>query len=364
MTRHPSIALGVVLLASALAPATSLAATCELTSSGWLRPLGDHPLCEASAAITVGCSPDSSQVCVWVADNEDETKLFEYAVSPDGTLERTARWAVPLGDAEVGDAEALALDGDDVIVVGSHSRKGDCSRAKKRLRISRVSSAGGTVTATPLVKSGEDPWAARLASCEQDLVRADATAAELAKQVCAAIQAAEKAHPSGAPACGVDAFNVEGAVMLPGDGGVRRLWLGLRGPLVGGRDVSGQAILLRVAKLDASDGGLSFDGVALLDLRGHGVRELTLDGEWVWGIAGSVADSDQPSRLFRFPAAALTSGAVVTGVDFLNQTVPPSSEGLVVQSCARRAIVLVDGNTVKTEQRCAPGAQQLVLPLP
>ncbi len=333
---------------------------------GWLLPLDGYPLCEASAALVVPCSTDPGRSCVWIADNEDAGELFEYARDTRGVLEKTAPWTIHLEGAEVGDAEALARSGDSALVFGSHSLRSDCTRAKKRLRVARVPlGAGPRPKATLIARSGERDWAARLVDCTTELVRVagDGAPAELARRVCAAIRAAEDAAvaASSKETCPGDAFNIEGAASIPaardGGGTESRVWVGLRGPLV-----DGKAVLLRVAPLDASDGRLTFDGVALIDLRGHGIRELAVDGGWLWGISGTVRDSAEPSRLFRIALSAIESGVTLWDAQILNQTLPPSAEGLVLEPGARRALVLVDGGT-DAARRCDPVAQQLLLPL-
>lgn len=335
--------------------------------TGWLLPLDGYPLCEASAALAVPCSSDPERSCVWIADNEDAGQIFEYARDARGLLEKSPTWTIRLEGAAVGDAEALARSGDSVLVFGSHSRRSDCTRAKKRLRVARVPlGAGPRPEATLVARSGEGDWASRLADCTSELlpVAGDGAPADLARRVCAAIRAAEEAADaaSGKEDCPGEAFNIEGAASIPAprDGGGResRVWLGLRGPLV-----DGKAVLLRVAPLDASSGRLAFDGVALLDLRGHGIRELAPDGGWLWGISGTVRDSTEPSRLFRVALASIENGATLWDAQFSNQTLPPSAEGLVLEPGARRALVVVDGGTDDEARRCDPVAQQLLLPV-
>ena len=43
---------------------------------------------------------------------------------------------------------------------------------------------------------------------------------------------------------------------------------------------------------------------------------------------------------------------------------PPSAEGLLIQSAAKRAIVLVDGDKGEVKGHCATAAQQLTVTLP
>ncbi len=64
-------------------------------------------------------------------------------------------------------------------------------------------------------------------------------------------------------------------------------------------------------------------------------------------------------------ADALKSGAAITGVEFVKGgELPSCAEGLVIQSAATRAIVLVDGDKGKVKGHCATAAQQLTVTLP
>jgi hypothetical protein len=69
--------------------------------------------------------------------------------------------------------------------------------------------------------------------------------------------------------------------------------------------------------------------------------------------------------VWRVKAAALTSGAAITDVEFVQGgDLPPSAEGLVIQSAAKRAIVLVDGDKGDVKGHCATPSQQLTVTLP
>ena len=189
----------------------------------------------------------------------------------------------------------------------------------------------------------------------------------LRKDVCDAIIKAENAaekfvkdHPDSKK-CPETPFNVEGAASVAAIDGARRTWLGLRAPLV-----HGKAVLLRLATLGgASEKRIRFDGIALVDLAGKGIRELTTAGGSLWGIAGSVPDSDTDKGfLWRVAESALQSGATIMGPDKIGEPLPPTSEGLVVQPEARRAIILVDGGLNDDAGECAPVPGQLTVKLP
>ena len=83
------------------------------------------------------------------------------------------------------------------------------------------------------------------------------------------------------------------------------------------------------------------------------------------GIAGTVLDSEtEPSLLWKVDQSALRNGATITGVELVNDALPPTSEGLVVQTGAKRAIVLVDGGLDEDNHTCKPPAGQLTITLP
>jgi hypothetical protein len=70
--------------------------------------------------------------------------------------------------------------------------------------------------------------------------------------------------------------------------------------------------LLQLRDLDA----YKFDGAAVLDLDGCGVRDLAMAGDgWVWLIAGPPqdlrADDAEPFQLRRFPATDLRRDAII-----------------------------------------------------
>lgn len=356
MRKMPRFVFALITCALSLVVGSVHAEECGRATTGWLLPLGKYPLCEASAAIELPCPKHPDETCLWVADNESKKDLFQFRATSK-SLQGAEQQPIPLGDP-LEDAEALARSGDEVYVIGSHGRKSKCGREESRQRIVRVSTdASGNATSAVVAKAGEKEWSDRLAACATDLLRVAAADAPLAAQVCDAIAKAEKSADASPPSC-VDVFNIEGAAMLSdAKDGKPRLWVGLRAPLV-----DGKAILLRVASLEPSGEPVSFDGVALLELRGRGIRELTLAGDRVFGIAGSVEDSEKPSFLFRLPASDVVSGALVTDVQMSSRPLPPSAEGLVIEGCDR-ALIVVDGNKDKDAKRCAPGAQQLVVPL-
>jgi hypothetical protein len=328
--------------------------------------LDRYPVCEASAAITVPCADDPRANCIWVGDNEHEDTVFEYTANLKGKLLATQRFEIPLGDAEVGDIEVLVQDETGLLVIGSHSRKRDCTKDTKHDRVA-VARVQRDPLRAELVASGQG-WEDHLTKCESTWITLEDTqpgarTSRLRTDFCAVITATEKAADTVAgdvSQCVGDGMNVEGAVAVPDARTTSRIWLGLRAPLVNNR-----AVLLRVAPPGAATQPLTFDDIATIDLGGKGIRELTISNGWIWGIAGCILDCSEPSRLWRVKADALMSGATITSVEFVKGgKLPASAEGLVIQSAAKRAIVLVDGDKGEERGHCATRAEQFTVPLP
>lgn len=350
--RHHALARSVVVL-TLLSPAAAGAAA----ASGKAVALDRYPVCEPSAALAVPCSNGSGATCAWVGDNEQSAALFQYTIDDDGRLAPAEPFEISLGDAKVGDIEALASDAGGVLAIGSHSRKSSCASDQERVAIARL--AGDPVQATPIV--GAAGFDDRKNACETRwLVLGDdapPAARSLRRDFCAAIAAAERdARPGDPSSCAGATLNIEGAVSVPDASGTERLWIGLRAPLV-----QGLGVLLRTTPVKPGSKRLGFDGIALVDLRGKGVRELTRSGGFVWGIAGSAADSEDESLLFRIRTERLASGNVIGDTQLVGGALPPTAEGLIVQPEAHRAIVLLDGDLGKAAGSCKKKPQQLTV---
>ena len=353
---------GAVLVVGAASPVAG--APAAVVSSRVDLP--QYPVCEASAAIEMPCLGDAAKTCVWVGDNEQTDALFEYDIDATGRLTPSAHWKIALGGAEVGDIEALARDGDGVLAIGSHGRSNGGEAKEKRARIAHI--AGNPPSAT--LVAGAEEWVKNLEDCDKWIAIAvgdyDEPARVLRDAACQTIVAAEheaekfakKNH--GKKGCPATPLNVEGAVSVPASYGPPRIWLGLRAPTV-----AGKALLLRMAPLAGGKKRISFDGIAAIDLGGKAIRELTTSDGSLWGIAGAVLDSDtEPSRLWKIDQSLLHNGATITAVEFVSDALPPTSEGLVIQTGAKRAIVLADGDLGKDGGTCATAAGQLTVALP
>jgi len=332
-------------------------------------PLPEFPVCEASAIVGQPCTAAGKTRCVLVGDNEEEETLFEYTLGPSGLASKSPPWKRKLAD-EVEDIEALTLLDGDVIVVGSHGRQKDCTRDEERLRILRArSGSGARLTSVAKIRLEDtERWSERLGACAKELIRLpDGASAEqiaLRDGVCRAIAEAEaaagekelpKSDEAGRAKCAAT-FNVEGALVIADDAGKGRLWLGLRAPLF-----EKQAILLRVADLASSDEGIRFDGVATIDLGGLGIRDLATDVDWIYGIAGTMADGDS-STLWRAAATDLKSGGRITSALTFVNDLPGGAEGLFVQTPPGQALIVIDGE--KNGTSCIEPARQVVTGVP
>lgn len=284
------------------------------------RSLAPRPLCEASAALPAPGNDD----LVLVADNERDEQLYAFEID-GGELAADEVWQMPVRQRP-NDVEALARLGQEIVVVGSHSRNSSCEVRENRQRLRRLSlRQDRTLQETGFLDSAQ-AWRRAMenggARCVATLFVQPAPA--LAAQVCEAFVAAEREASS--QSCKV--FNLEGAFGTA-DG---RLWLGLRSPLV-----RGNAVLLRLVPGFAE---LRFDSIALLSLEGRGIRELALAGDQLFGLAGPPLDVDEPFLLFRVAASAVP-GNGEPAVEILRRDLLTSSEGLLVRG--QRAFVLIDG---------------------
>lgn len=326
-------------------------------------PLGKPPVCEPSAAIAVPCTDDAGATCVWVADNERDEELFQYRVGTGGTLEPAPNFVLEPKGFDVGDVEALAAAKDGVLAFGSHSRKSDCTDDHGRAALALVSRDGAKAEGL----SGKKGFEERFVDCAKWLALEPGAKPEevaLRDRFCTIVRAEERianVFEGDKKGCPGSAFNIEGAVSVE-QGGRLRTWVGLRAPLV-----DGSAVLLRVADPPApkKKRRMHFDGIATIALGERGIRELSLAGDVIWGIAGCVPDCKTKSRLWRLSAAKLASGAKIAAADagvveFVE--LPPSAEGLVVQAAEKRAIVLIDGDKGEDEASCGdPKPGQLTI---
>lgn len=299
-------------------------------------------LCEPSGVFAL---PDGRLV---VVDDEDQRQAWVLTLGPAGVESRT-----PMAIPRTKDLEAVAGVGDTVLIMGSHSRRGDatCSIDGRRMRAVRGQVVGATLSAPQRMSllGGDDDALSKKAlakSRESLLAHCDANNAAL----CAAIAQAEAAASGDKDACG-HALNIEGASVIGG-----RVWLGLRAPRMGQ-----DAVLVRLAGDLQTMTALVFDGHARLDLNGRGVRGLTADATHVYGIAGPVGDADSGTfELFRAPIAALKPGARV--VPQIVGGLPVKAEGIAVRGDT--LVILTDGEAASAGGACPTPGRLLIVDKP
>ena len=325
---------------------TLLATACDL-SADQARPLR-YPVCEPSAALAVPCIGEPGQ-CLLVADNETADAVFLYPLGK-AQLDVDDVQMIELGKGGPNDIESMVrLDDKTLLLLGSHSRDGACAIKDKRRRLMLVRDWGqGPVLETSRSQTSELSAAALLGS--------QAAASPVLKAVGEAIDQAEAkadraAKTKDESACeAASAFNIEGAVAIPGATGDAKVWIGLRSPLV---SYAGKtwAALLRLERPDV----LGFDQAMLLDLGGRGVRELTLAGDWLWGIAGGPGDAENNFVLWKVKLGDLQPDAQLHPQ--ILRPLPNSSEGLAF--VGGQAMVLIDGDRGKDKSKAScnePGA--------
>lgn len=329
----------------------SLPAAAELPASEPSQDLGPfdvqvleaESLCEASAVISAPWNED----LVLIADNEVAKQLYVFEIEGGGLVSGKP-WPMPEPKKDrPDDIEALTLLGGDLVVVGSHSRNKKCDTKEDRHRLRRLAvRSDGTLEAKGSTIDSKAAWYDTFkTNGDGETAASTGRGACLSRfftsppppgadKVCDALVAAEE--NDSADACEV--FNIEGAVRAEGD----RLWVGLRAPVVEDR-----AILLRLTEGFEE---LRFDRVTtFLDLKGSRIRDLTLVGESLYGLAGPLTDDPAPFVLFRVNASDAFGGGVVE-VETKGRDLVDRSEGLLIKD--GRAYVVIDGD--KPEEKGGP----------
>jgi hypothetical protein len=286
-----------------------------------------------------------------VGDNEVHDRLFVFGRVGDRLEPLPIQPSLGLEPSEAPrDIEALALVGEDLVIVGSHSRGRTCAAGDKRKRRRILRVRVGAETLEPLARvSGRDAIEAlqrpdaTVETCLSELFVTPPPA--LAREVCASLLAAERqARPARC-----ETLNIEGAIGVESRQG-DRLWLGLRSPLV-----ERKAALLRLADPTLT---LRFDAVSLVDLGGLGIRALARSNGQLYGIAGDSIDTgrsqlwmgDLPSPGVRLPVKTL-------------HALPAGAEGLAMSPTGDRALVVIDGEALGDDPtRCATPAMQIEVP--
>ena len=313
--------------------------------------LGKYPVCEPSAAVKVTC-PESGKSCLLVGDNEQKKAVFLYPVSSN-RLDSKGQTQLAL-EKKISDIEAIAkLDDNKVLIFGSHSRNSKCKVKQNRQRFlqAKVLKEGletiGEPIQSPQIDSkilfnGLDIENNKILSAVSNAIDNAETAANQAEGDKTACQEA-------------NAFNAEGAVTLADSSSTPRVWIGLRSPLVS-LEGKNYAILMQMARLD----NYQFDGAALLDLQGRGIRELSFDHNLIWGIAGGPKDGQDNFVLWKLSAGSVKPNAILKPE--IVRELPLSSEGLALID--ETIYVLIDGDSGDSETQCEVQGKFVKFPVP
>ncbi|NAZ83392.1 DUF3616 domain-containing protein [Kineococcus sp. R8] len=271
---------------------------------------------------------------LWVAGDETATVERLSAHTRDGvvtgygdqvTVALADLVALPAPGDEEADVEGLARQGPWLWAIGSHSlkrkkvRPGD-SPAKARKRLGKVVREANRYV---LVRMPVDP-ATGLPVRELELDGETLTAAVLgAHDDALTDHLADEPllAPFGRIPSKDNGIDVEG-VAVHSTGGVDRLYVGFRGPVL-----RGWAVVVEVRPVTHPDDPHRlqlgrFDGgerhrLHLLDLRGLGVRDLCPDGDDLLVLAGPSMGLSGPVRVHRWTGAGVTDAAEVVGADEL-----------------------------------------------
>lgn len=304
---------------------------CKKTESK--NTLGKFPLCEPSAAVSITCPDDHSKACILVGDNEIKNKLFYFPIKSE-KLETKKQMVLPLDGFEIQDIESITQsDKNNFLIFGSHSRNKKCKIKKSRLRFAyvRISENGLKLNKFVQTKSIKS---INLFDSIQD---SNNPFLEKVKTVIDNSEiAANKSEGNEEECKKVNSFNIEGSIYIQDN-----YWIGLRSPLVEWKGKK-YAILLKLRNLDK----LNFDATILLDLEGRGIRELSTNGVFMYGIAGGPEDGKNNFVLWKLPLSSLKKNAILKPTILKN--LPKSSEGLAFHNST--IFILIDGD--KGKNRC------------
>jgi hypothetical protein len=134
----------------------------------------------------------------------------------------------------------------------------------------------------------------------------------------------------------------------------------IESPEIKAKDLFGEVDLARNLRMVSLD-KYRFDGAAFLRIEeGRGIRELTMDKNWIWGIAGGPEDDKDNFVLWRIPRDALKPNATLRPE--IIRSLPASSEGLAIVE--ETAYVLIDGNRGDGSKGCKVSGQYVQCNLP
>ncbi len=332
---------------------------CLLSSLLWMaqaaaeipRTLGKYPVCEPSAVVQIPC-PNSNGDCLLVGDNETKKSLFLYPIN-SGKLEATAQKQFKLGGAEIGDIEAITELGDNqVLIFGSYSRNSKCEISKNRQRFLQAQVLNDSIK--PISNAIQTDKINSQILFTPEALKTNKILQAVAQAIDEAEKSADLAQEDKEACQKANAFNAEGAVAVPQGGVEPEVWLGLRSPLIS-LEGKAWATLLKMKNLNQ----YQFEQVVLLDLEGRGVRELTKEGNSIWGIAGGPEDEKDNFVLWKLPIGKLKPNAKVRPE--IVRTLPASSEGLAI--LGKKSYILIDGDRGKSESSCQIPGKFIAIPV-
>lgn len=320
--------------------------------------LGFYPLCEASAATIITC-PDTHGECLLVADNEQRRNLFYFPIQ-NGNINPKNQKELQLqfyDENEISDIEALvSISKNEIMMFGSYSRNKRCQIKNKRRQFATAQISNKQANIVNQVRSGK-------ISCDH-LFGEFLKNNPILKSICNTIDDAEKL--ASVDCKNSSPFNAEGAIAINKNNRTD-IWIGLRAPILPEhpliKNQKDLAILLHMKNISTYE----FDRTALLNLKGRGIRELTLHRGIVWVIAGpandkSFSNEKESFQLFKFPESDLTTNDVIqpTFVQYLL----PYSEGLAISG--KSAFVVTDGNIGKgaITKKCLKPSKIQIINLP
>lgn len=336
--------------------------------------LGDYPLCEASAALLVPCPDKKDGECLLVGDNEEGQELYIFTIQGD-KLSPNAKSTIDLNlkdEQRISDIEALAaISANEILAFASHSRRASCKLDEERHQFGKINLDKHETSIVDTLKS-------KSVTCQHLFIQpvSDASILAVCKAIdeaetkAAAIESAKIKKTEAKNLCNtVNPFNAEGAVVLKTDKG-SDVWIGLRAPLLAVHpaqsDKKNLAILLHLKDTSA----YTFDRVAFVDLEGRGIRDLSVDGDFIWIIAGPAEDinkgtyNDNESSTFqlrRMTKSALEQAKVIDA-ELIQKDLPDSSEGLAVSG--KTAYIVIDQDKGDEGKKCKAPARYKVLSLP
>ncbi|BAU63806.1 hypothetical protein STA3757_11740 [Stanieria sp. NIES-3757] len=311
--------------------------------------LGAYPFCEPSALIKINC-PNQDGNCLLVGDNEVNDSVFVYPIDSEKFNSDTQQ-IIAFDNFKIKDLEAIAsLNNHQLILFGSHSRNTKCSVKKSRKRFVVAEIVRNRLKPLKQVEAKFKLNSQKLFS--KDIINQNKIIQAVSQAIDSAEQAADLAEGNFELCQQINSFNIEGVVAISNSSNTNNVWVGLRSPLVKFQEKN-WAILLHLKNLNQ----FQFDVVALLDLQGRGIRELTFNNNFIWGIAGGPEDDLDNFFLWNFPVELLQANPTIEPK--IIKSLPSFVEGLAIVDS--KAYFVIDGDLGDSNSQCQiPGKYQII----